>query len=294
MKRLKGNIIIFLAAIIVIVTLVINYTGSNLFNSSSINSHNLTTNYEEILYPPESIDDLIAVSHYIVVGKTVSEEQFSSNSYKYIFAVDNYLKGDAYSDRIEVYESKSIVHKAEVKIEFGNEYLLFLDYYESELWPNPSHASMTEYSNIKINGNSLIGDSRFIGNMDRDQLIDYILKSPLLTVTTQRDYDIKDEAKDVEDLINSSDYIIYIKVLDVEFLNQNVASAGHLIIERFKGGRLGMGRLFLPADIEAGEEYLIFLRDRNSSKTLTTRNGSVIGKKDKEQWDKMMSKLKDL
>lgn len=221
MKSIKGFIPIIFVTVIAAFAFMSIYTGRESISKSEADvAHTSLSSQAELLYEFKSIDDLIKNADCIVVGKVENAEQFmesNMDTYKYSFKVDKYLKGEENSNQIDLYEGKDEVH-------VGDKYLLFLDSWESELYPNPLHTSIaSDISIIKIKGNSLLGDSRIIGKMDKEQLIHLISKSPLLTVKQKKSYNIKDKAKDAEDLINSSDYVVHIIPHSVVKFNQNVA-----------------------------------------------------------------------
>ncbi len=122
-----------------------------------------------------TLDDLTAKAHAVIVGTVTGEEQIhDSGVYRFTVAVQDVIKGSVVSETIYVYEGIG-------NLITGKEYILFLESCEDALYPNTLHTTITSESIIEVNGNTLIGEEKFIGNQSKEQLIAHVQSLPPLT-----------------------------------------------------------------------------------------------------------------
>lgn len=280
MNTKKYLVSTILIGTIMVLALIGSYQGNP--NNRNISDGDIGVQLD-LIYEYENIDDWIKDSDYIVVGKAISGKQHSEladQTYEFIFEIEQYLKGDKVSEPITVYSSKDLIN-------IGGEYMLFLDYWESTSFPKPNYTPLYE-GVIEIKDNKLLGATKLVGNMGKDELIKNIAQSAFLNFKEKTKYNILDNAENIESLIDASHYIMQIKVTSTRKLNQYIAEAFYQPIEQFKGEKWEIPMVLLPVDIKEGEEYLVFF---DYSRQLVTRNDSVIAKIDKEAWEEAMTKL---
>ena len=231
----------------------------------------------------DDLDELIRKSDRIVVGTVTDEEQISkASNYKFTFNVKNELKGNVEAESIDVYEFRSNLKK-------GKEYILFLSYWESALYPTPVYTSINKNSLIEVKRNKLIGGETFVGSKKKDEFIQYIKSSKEVSVFSEMDYDVIDKAKDLAELISLSDHILHIVPKEIYDVNVYAKDVNAEIIQTLKGSyKEGMLSLLLPVNIILEEEYIIFLKE---DKNLSTREGSVVSKDDEALWQEILNEF---
>lgn len=231
----------------------------------------------------DDLDELIRKSDNIVVGTVTDEEQILEGAtYKFTFNVKNKLKGNVDAESIDVWEPPSDLEK-------GKEYILFLSYWESALYPNPVYSSISENSLIEVKRNKLIGGEKFVGRKNKDEFIQYIKNSKEVNVFSEMDYDVIDKAKDLEELISLSDHILHIVPKEIYDVNVYVKDVRAEIIQTLKGSHMEeMLSLLLPANIVLEKEYIVFLKEERN---LATREGSVVSKDDETLWQEILNEL---
>ncbi|MGG2083048.1 hypothetical protein [Lysinibacillus pakistanensis] len=237
------------------------------------------TNHEsELISEITNIDDLIELSDNIVVGNILYEEQFSDmGTYKYSFSVKNELKGDLDNQTIDVYEAKGVLEK-------GKEYVMFLEYWENELYPNPVYTSLGDNSIIEIDKNTLNGEEKIINQRTKDEIINYIKESPEAKKFLLKNNNIIEEANSTNDLVELSDNILRIIPKKVIHENKYVKTVEIEILQKLKGTIKQENTILnLPAEIELEKDYIVFLKG-NEDYRLTTKRGSIISKDNVLQW----------
>lgn len=238
----------------------------------------------------KDLNDVVKLSDNIVIGKVLDEKKYNdSNTYKYTFLVENELKGKVESEEIDVYEAYGRLKK-------DKEYILFLAFWEDELYPKPVYTSVYKDFIVEINQNNLIGEEELVGQKTKDEFINAIKKSSYVKSVTINNVNNKiviEKANDLEHLISLSDNIIQIVPKTLQEENIYVKAVEVEVLNTLKG-TIKPGNLFLvlPADINLGNEYIVFLKDKeNGVYGITTREGSVVSKDNKELWQKIMNKF---
>ena len=230
----------------------------------------------------ETLDDLIRVSDNIVIGTVTDEVPFGDSNYKFIFTVNNELKGNVKANSIDVYEYYGDLEK-------GKEYILFLESWEDELYPNPVYTSINKNSLIEVDQDTLIGGEQFVAQKTKDEMIEYIKSSKEVSVFSEKEDAVIVKAKDLAELISLSDHILHIVPKLVSIENTYVKSVEVEVLQTFKG-TIGNKVLHLPANIILGDEYIVFLKG-DLSYSLTTREGSVVSKEDEALWQEILDEF---
>lgn len=230
----------------------------------------------------ETLDDLIRVSDNIVIGTVTDEVPFGDSNYKFIFTVNNELKGNVKANSIDVYEYYGDLEK-------GKEYILFLESWEDELYPNPVYTSINKNSLIEVDQDTLIGGEQFVAQKTKDEMIEYIKSSKEVSVFSEKEDVVIEKAKDLAELISLSDHILHIVPKLVGIETTYVKSVDVEVLHSFKG-TIGNKVLHLPADIVLENEYIVFLKG-DLSYSLTTREGSVVSKENEALWQEILNEF---
>jgi hypothetical protein len=240
---------------------------------------------ESIMEEIYDLDELIRKSDKIVVGTVTDEEQFSEGAtYKFTFTVKNELKGNVEAESIDVYEFHGDLEK-------GKEYILFLSYWESALYPNPVHTSINKNSLIEVKKNNLIGGEKFVGKKKKDEMIEYIKNSKEVNVFSKKEDAVIEKANNLAELILLSDQIIHLVPKEINAENRYVKNVEAKVIQTLKGSyEEEILRLNLPATIDLEKEYIVFLKE-NDGLGIATREGSVVSKKDEALWQQIMNEF---
>lgn len=231
------------------------------------------------------LDELIRISDRIVVGTVTDEEQFSEGpSYKFTFSVSDELKGNVEAESIDVYEFHDDFKK-------GKEYLLFLSFWESELYPRPVYTSHNKDSLIEVKRNKLIGGEKYVGKKKKDEMIQYIKNSKEVNVFSKKEDAVIEKANNLAELISLSNQIIHLVPQEIILENIYVKNVNAKVIQTLKGSyEKEILSLNLPATIDLDKEYIVFLKEDGS---LATREGSIVYKDNKALWQEILDEFAD-
>jgi hypothetical protein len=152
----------------------------------------------------DSLSEVVEFTDFIVTGKVIAEELFdaSMNTTIYTVSIDQIIKGMIEEETIDVYEQKGTYP-------VGEHTIFFLGGWSSPLYPNPVFTSISKDMIVTSNGGKK-SQSVIQAYHDIDLLTSEVLKiarsysGPQAEVTKT----IK-EAKDFNELVNLSDYILY-------------------------------------------------------------------------------------
>lgn len=261
--------------------------------TGNIREYNFQAGINSALIDPSvrTMDDIVALSDYIIIGELAGSSEFSQTTIEYSVSVKEQLKG---RDNLEGISLP--VFSAEPLGEEGTQYLLFLEERNSEYFEGPTYASLI-HPNPLEEGKFTVGP--FSGKTSK-QISNEINKSSKLSTYDGPADTVLDQAKDLAQLIDASDYIVHLKPTFVIEENKAVKLAASELIKQYKGDERieSKDAFFLPKYIEVEEEYLVFYRIQdttessdNPSLTLTARHGSVTAKNDTNHWEEAMSVL---
>ena len=232
----------------------------------------------------ETLEDLIRISDNIVIGIVTDEVQYSGSTLKFTFTVNNELKGNVDAKSIDVYEYYGDLEK-------GKEYILFLEFWEDELYPRPVYTSYNKGSLIEVNRNTLLGGETYVGNKTKDEMIEYIKSSKEVSIFSEKEDAVIEKAKDLAQLISISDHILHIVPKEVIHENMYVKTVGIEVLQKLKGSlNYEINSLNLPATIDLEKEYIVFLKE-NDGLGLATRDGSVVSKDNEALWQDILDEF---
>jgi hypothetical protein len=223
-----------------------------------------------------TLDDLVENADYIVVGKIGDYEIFNEHgTNRYNVEVNSQFKGESVNS-IKVYLGKD-------RVFLGHSYLMFLNSYENPYYPHPivnGFVFPIDHTDTINFGNAIHG----FKEKNKEEVYEYITKSKGIKVTRDKDK-VKDKSINNQDLIDSSDHIVLVKLTKVNKINKYAIEAEIEIVQEYKGD-LKVHQLLLPPMVKAGEEYLVFLREQDYTMKITTRYDSV-REKGSDEWIKI-------
>lgn len=114
--------------------------------------------------------------------------------------------------------------------------------------------------------------------------------------------EVKESVRDIRELIEFSDHIVHVNVLEVTQINEFSASVIPKIISQYKSNQLyekgvnvSIPTFELSEEVIAGNEYLLFQAYTptvdGEALLPTTRYGSIISKQDSKRWEDALSLL---
>lgn len=272
---------ILVAALLVLVCLLISYscTVQHKYEenqgTAKVNSQN---SYAEEM---KSIDDVVGASSNIIIGTVIEKEAFSDFTDKYLVSVDKNIKGAANADDIDVYETKET-------LKVGDKYILFLQYHESVLYPNPTYTSVNKECIIKVVDNKLIGNSRFVSeSLDLDRLVQNIENSKNIAANLNKKFNIINKYETLDEQIENSDYILIITPININKSNKYVSLVTAKAEAKLKGNVSDELELILPSDIQEGKKYIVFLKHNTDILELAAREGSIISEDQTDKWEEI-------
>lgn len=278
MKESIKILIVSLFSLLLVSGCTVNPISSNIEHGSSDTE---TQHAFEI----ETLDQLIELSHNVLYGKIASIEDFDGTTKKINVLVTKEIKGKTDSDYIDVYEHEEF-------LEVGKEYLLFLEYWEDELYPKPVYnvirTNAFELENGKIKETK--DSKKFIKGRSKNELEKFITSSPKSKIKSAPEKNIIEEPNSLEELIKVSGHILHIIPTAILAENKYVKNVNVEVLNEYKGEINKNLPLSLPSSIEVGKEYIIFLK-ANEELDLATREGSVVPKSNSHQWSEVLSKL---
>lgn len=242
-------------------------------------------------------------SSNIVIGEIVNFEPsyISNNSYLYSVKVSENFLGDVQTDIIKIESHK-------LHLEVGKRYLLFLNDYDSVFYPEKFYQTIDEFI-LKVDEadtlyrledpenkifikpfkeeefNNVAYLEKYINEIKHDN---YFGKNP--------DKPAKQKANSIEELIDSSDHIVEIRVKNfIEGGNETVSAIEFDTKTVYKGNS-SEPFIIVPNDsVKIGEDYLLFLVDKGTIVELTAREGSIINVNSSEYMEikKDLEKIKE-
>ncbi len=285
MKKInRVQLLLFVLAITFILTSASLIVNKNITSSKNTDNIEFTSHMNKM----NTMDDIIKYSDKVIIGTVISKDEIDESLTKYIVFIDKSLKGDLSSTDIDVYETKNA-------LEVGKQYILFVGYFDSALYPREVYTSMDKDCIIEVANGKLISRNKFgEKNHTLETIIKSIEKSPSINSNNKKTYNVKNEFANIKELIVASDYVIQITTKEVTKVNKYVADVQVNVTHQYKGDIAQIDRFMLPSDSKVEKEYLLFLTNSEGSLVLTSRKGSIIRKDNSNEWNKAIEALKDI
>jgi len=239
-----------------------------------------------------TLDDVILAADYIVLGKLNHIDSFKTGEILYSIQIEQQLKGH------NKVEGQVIDVASQVKLSNDNEqFLLFLDYIDSERFPSPIYTSIIHSNPITT--------ATFTEGPFKDESLPKIIKlvseSKQINSFNSVPREIIDEVASLEELYKLSDYIVHMKPKSSINENSRVKLVSFDLIKKYKGDERIMDReyVILPSEIELDKEYIVFFNSIEEEGSdvptlmLSTRVGSIISKNNEEQWYQVIKLLEN-
>ena len=247
----------------------------------------------EVLYSGKrsysNIDDFAKYADTIVVGTIIEEAPYNGTGSRYVLSVEEVLKGEAKS-KISVYDEKGL-------IAVGKKHLVFLESSESSLYGDIMYSrihtdSIFEFEMGQVSRGRL---DKLKGLKSEKEIIESLKKSDAIKQGKKKEYKVKDEAKDFDELVALSDGIAHIVPNEVTVFNENVAASRVKVLRSYKGSLTDGALVYLPSNAKAGIEYIVFLSTLDGGAYApTVRHGCIISKEDKEDWEDALKRIEML
>lgn len=244
-------------------------------------TENIYLNSASQMNTMESIDDLVKYSDLVIIGTVLDSEEINNDEIKYTVSIDKNIKGTLDTNDIDVYEAKNTLQS-------GKQYILFLGYFDSALYPREVYTSIDkdgilEIYDGKINSRNMYGEK----DKSVDSIIKIIEKSRSIKYQNKQIAKIDKEFDSIKNLIESSDYVVRISINEVDNINKYVSDINVNVIQQYKGDIGKRDEFLVPTGLEKGNEYLLFLKGaEDGGINLTSRKGSIISKDNLDNWNK--------
>src|SRR5699024_2155097 len=210
----------------------------------------------------------------VVVGKVVDEDKLNDSRPVFSVHIQEHIVGETHSDQILVYID-------EESIELDETYVFFLEPFDSSLYDRLFYTQHPEFV-IKVDEEDELwrlenASQKTYVHPFADQTMNtldtfkkhMISYEPLNSVGEEER--IEDTINDPQQLIAESDVIAEIKVVKIVD-DRGITTVSYELIKEYKG-ILDDNYLLIPTNkIEKGEQYLVFLQERDEELSLTTRN----------------------
>jgi len=233
-----------------------------------------------------SLNDILKYADNIDYGKVVAEDEYSKFVSRYTIEVEKNIKGVTNS-LIDVYEDKE-------KLDVYEEYLFFLEFYDSTLYPGPVYTSINKECLFHVVDGKIAANEFLNKECGLENLVNNLEKSSEFKNMISKYYKVKQKTSDIAELSNYADYIVHVKIEKTEKVNAFVNNTKLTVLEQFKGNIDSERNYPLPLNIEEGKEYLLFLKNSGDSAiTVATRKDSVICKEYSKLWGEAMKSIRN-
>lgn len=220
----------------------------------------------------------------IVIGRVSNISEYDKNHDMVTVEVEEELLGKVDQNRIEIYASN-------YSLETNERYMLFLTEHDSTLYPNEFYVLLNQFV-MKIDDadNLLIledpvkkifvapfKDTKYNKLSDTKEYIEKIKDDNIFKNKPKKK--VIDKIHDINEQIELSDHIFELTATDIAFANsaKTIVTVELITDKIYKGCKFeNIHSILLPASIEEGKTYLIFLQSNEESVSLTARQGSII------------------
>lgn len=228
-------------------------------------------------------------SSNVLIGTILGKELLNEDTEVYRVSVEEQVLGETNNEEILIYASTENMY------EVGEKYYLILSEFNSSIYEKDFYVQDAEFV-LKISDN---GKLKRIINFDNKEYEDPFVDSKYndvdeLVLFTKKNFPeknpsnskTKEKIDSTQMLVDQSDHVIEINVLDVVDTDNGLAIVDFEIIKSYKNGNLDNGAsihgMILPQKlVSQNMEYLVFLTERaDTSVTLTTRENSIFAKND--------------
>ncbi|WP_139902883.1 hypothetical protein [Clostridium thermarum] len=229
----------------------------------------------------------------IVVAQAIDEEAFSGSTNVYRYRPIENIVGSINENEIYVYDS-NIQGFSE-----GEKFILFLEGYESSLYP---HTIYTSYYDtvLHLNNDDTVDYLKYGGISDnkkfknKSEVVDFIRNSHSgIVKSTINAKSKKLKSNDINQLVLDSEYIAIIKPQKIETINPMVQIAQCKVTKNFKNILPEDILVTLPAEAEIDKEYVVLLNEVDGGSYTISSINSFIAKEDQKSFEKLLNAIKN-
>lgn len=272
----------------------IDHTKSSSVNAvtpkSTANEH-IFVEEGQYLFRINTLGELVENADNIIIGKMLSSELIDNmGTRRYEFLVIRELKGAVSTKTIDVYANDGTYEE-------GNKYLLFLESDNIEIYPRTIYVSVSQEVVINLSKKSIEGETKSLlaknlGKklIDENDFISTITKLPQNKIFKHVVKPVKEKSKDKKERVQNANTVILITPTAINFENKNAKIVKFNLEKVFKG-KINQNQPFaLPASVELGKKYLVFLNiDEDGTYKLSTREDSVVEVNETSDLDSLTS-----
>lgn len=296
--RIKGMKLFFLFALFTILAILFVFViQNNSEDESKLEIYSVGTSGDAYsTFNPEKLDEVIGKADIIVLGKVTMIENIGNQTDEHKFEIEKQYKGRTLSKNINVYEHMGTLKENQT-------YLLFLTELTIPYYPDKTYRSIDKGTIVAVHDEKLKHSSQLIsGDIDFKNLEKLIKASDQITVANAPiiNYPVIEQKRlTIDELINKADLIAHVKVSDILSGNKYVKDMkldfNHVYDYKLAGTHdLDYTKLpyIMPATMELGHEYLIFLKYIDNMFYTVSVDGSIISINDSILWNEAINKLK--
>lgn len=227
----------------------------------------------------------------VVVGEVTGIETLNDKRPVFLVDILESIVGETDADQVLVYIDVE-------SIELNETYVFFIDSFDSSLYDKLFYTQHPEFV-VKVDESHELWrlEDAFEKTYVRpftDQTMNTLdglkknIKANVKVHALQEEERIEDAFNDPQHLLDESDVVAEVKVVDV-LDDRGIATVSYELVKQHKG-TLDDNYLHLPTNkVEKGDSYMIFLQERDGELSLTTRNNSVLNLKDENAHDFLLS-----
>ncbi len=277
MKKIKSiPLLLFCCALICTAFGMKSIIGKNLVNEA--NEVVVGTSNSQ-MYQMDDISDFVKYSDNVIIGTVLDGDEIDAFSAKNTIRIDEIFKGSIESKDIDVYETINTLEK-------GKQYLLFLGYHDSALYPREVYTSIDKEMIIEVKNKKIVSQDHIDDGLDYKSIIKSIEKIPNLKDIKIKHVKVQNKYDDYISQVEESDHVVSIVVKDMTIYNKYTSEVKIDIINQYKGDLDNCDSIILTSDLEIGKEYLVFLkRLDDGSLVLSSRKGSIINSNSTQEWE---------
>lgn len=279
-------LVIFYACLLIFIATGCSQTAENTQRENELNADWTT---EMQFKKPLNFDEIINRCTNIVVGRAISCAYFDNGTYVFKLQPSENIIGSLSEPEIHIYNSDKSTFT------MGTNYILFLEAYESALYP---HVIYTNYQNtvLQLAQDDTVDFLKYGINSVNEELknkaevISYIKnKHQGITRGILNSNLIK--SSDINQLVTNSEFIASITPTEIEFKNQLVQMVRCKVVTNLKNRLKDEILILLPAKAELNKEYIVLLNSADDGTYTISSKYSFISKEEGESVNKLLKAI---
>ena len=301
---MRKRVIIFLILAFILAGCADSKNESSMDEGSKAVTNNNEKIYSEPLPPEEdeelsasydfdySLENIINASSNIILCEIDGQRKFEKGTEIFSVSIIDELKGNIGSGNIEIYADEEFLE--------GNQYVIFLEYFDSALYGGRVYKPL---AHATVNEGEITGYYSLFSKLidlgidpndvdDEKELMKYIKKvDDGKKTNSPNTSSIIIETDDIDTLAVESDYICEIvPVLEIAS-NPVVKYMQCDVTKNYKGKIKDTISVFLPKTASIDEEYLVFLTKTDDDVYEVNSSISFISKKEEKEYTKALESV---